>query len=198
MLFDEDQRRARGPAGAVPRALETRNQRRLAFDAVVVRAVHTQLDGTRFAADPARLQVLQSLHQLLLELLLAADVLARLVELGREERAPLKPATSAGSRSTPWACVQSTHSSTVPVSPQIRHVSRYSSPSTSSFSSCCWRRMFSRVSSSLAVKSARNSAMASGPRSDCHQRSSASRVSWSEMPSPCSRSIQRTRSIASG
>src|ERR1051325_1344102 len=90
MLFDEDQRRARGPAGAVPRALETRNQRRLAFDAVVVRAVHTQLDGTRFAADPARLQVLQSLHQLLLELLLAADVLARLVELGREERAQLR------------------------------------------------------------------------------------------------------------
>jgi hypothetical protein len=62
---------------------------RLTLDAVIVRAVHAAIHRTWLAADAAGLQVGEALDQLLLELLLAPDVLLRLLELGTEQRAQL-------------------------------------------------------------------------------------------------------------
>src|SRR5205823_9417432 len=88
-FLNVDQHRASHPAGAIPRALEARDQRRLAFDTVVVRAAHAAFHALRFATQATCLQIVQAGDQLLLQALLATNVLARLLELGAEERAQL-------------------------------------------------------------------------------------------------------------
>src|ERR1041385_3720433 len=101
VLFHVHQCRAHDAARSVTCALEARDQCRLALDAVVVRAGHAAVHRARLAADAARVQVGEAVDQLLFELLLAPDVVARLLEFGIEQRAQLVHGLGAAGRVPP-------------------------------------------------------------------------------------------------
>src|SRR5882672_7638476 len=87
MLLDVNERRVAHPAPAILRTFETCYQGRLALDSVVLRTADATLDVPGLAAHAAGLQVLEPGEQLALQLLVPADVLARLLQLGREQSA---------------------------------------------------------------------------------------------------------------